>query len=268
MYISTTLDAYVNYKLAYNKYLEGKMKITLLRHATCILEIEGKKLLLDPIFYSKGTLAPANGGKNINNPTTDLKTQCISAKTGIDAILLTHPHRDHIDTFVLEILGANIPIICPEYYIDEVKKLGFTNIIPVTDTIQFENISIKLTIGHHGIGEIEKLMGNSYGYLIESVSKEKMYITGDTVWCDEIKNVLINENPNFILAFAGNAILNGHQITLSKDDICKILSYMNESAKLLPIHLEAWNHCLLERNELKGLDKRLYVLDDNESLIL
>ena len=48
------------------------MNITLLRHATCTIEIDQKKFLLDPIFYAKETLAPANGGRMVNNPTVDL----------------------------------------------------------------------------------------------------------------------------------------------------------------------------------------------------
>lgn len=243
------------------------MNVTLLRHATCTIEIDQKKLLLDPIFYAKDTLAPANGGRMVNNPTVELNYN-IDKQSKIDAILLTHPHRDHFDISVLGILGEDIPIICPDYYAQDLIDMGCKNVISVKDKIDFQGITIKLTIAHHGLGEIEELMNKSFGYILCNDIGKKLYITGDTVWCEEVESILKSEAPDWVLAFSGNATLNGHQITLNKKELFNILSYINEHGKLLPIHLEAWNHCTLTRKELKGIDNRIYVLNDSESITL
>ena len=242
------------------------MKITLIRHATCLIEFENTRLLLDPIFYNKGTLSPANGGKMINNPLVDMETKDIDLSI-IDAILLTHPHRDHFDEKVIEIYGDNVKIICPSHFKEAISDLGFSNILSVDDAIEFKGIRIKLTNARHGIGEIESVMGKSFGFILDSSNEDKLYITGDTVWCDEIKAILDNEKPEYILAFSGNAILNGNKITMGKYDIEQILTNSTNSI-VLPIHLEAWNHCILERQELSNLSSRIKVLNNSESITL
>ncbi len=242
------------------------MKITLIRHATCLIEFENTKFLLDPIFYDKGTLSPANGGQMINNPLVDMEVKNIDL-SNIDAILLTHPHRDHFDEKVIEIYGENIKIICPSYFKETINNLGFKNVLSIDDADKFKDINIKLTNARHGIGEIESAMGKSFGFILSSPNEGKLYITGDTVWCDEIKTVLNNENPKYILAFSGNAILNGNKITMGKYDIEQILNASKDSI-VLPIHLEAWNHCILTRQELTNLSTRIKVLNNSESITL
>lgn len=242
------------------------MKITLIRHATCLIEFENTRFLLDPIFYNKGTLSPANGGQVFNNPLVDMETKDIDL-SNIDAILLTHPHRDHFDEKVIEIYGENVKIICPSYFEETISKLGFNNILSIDDTIEFKDISIKLTNARHGIGEIESIMGKSFGFILDSANEGKLYITGDTVWCEEIKTALNSEKPEYILAFSGNAVLNGNKITMGKHDIEQILTNSKDSI-VLPIHLEAWNHCILKRQELTNLSTRIKVLNNSESITL
>lgn len=111
-------------------------------------------------------------------------------------------------------------------------------------------------------------MNKSFGYILVNEVGKKLYITGDTVWCNEVESVLKIEAPDWILAFSGNATLNGHQITLSKEDILNILPYVKNQGKLLPIHLETWNHCTLSRDELRNINNRIYILNDTESISL
>ncbi|MDP4146500.1 MAG: MBL fold metallo-hydrolase [Bacillota bacterium] len=240
------------------------MKITLIRHATSLINIGGTKFLLDPIFYSKGTLSPANGGKMVNNPLVDIDFKNDTLNS-IDAILVTHPHRDHLDEKVLEIYGPDVEIICPSFYKDKISELGFKKVLPIEASLQYKDINIKLTKARHGIGEIEKLMGESFGFVLNSSNNENLYITGDTVWCTEIEEVLNTEKPEHIIAYAGNAVLNGNKITMGKEDIGEILTHTEKSI-ILPIHLEAWNHCILERKELKDMDDKIIVLKDGESI--
>lgn len=244
------------------------MKIKLIRHATCLINYNGVNLLLDPIFYDKGVLSPANGGdKTLNNPTVSLPAQ-VPTPSEVNAIIVTHLHRDHFDPKVLEIYGKDLPIICPAFFESNLKELGCTQLFPIENNISFKGIEINLTHAQHGTGEVEKAMGNSYGFALSADSEKPFYITGDTIWCDGVANALSTFKPEYILAFAGRATLNEVKITLSKNDILKILDAAPQ-ATVIPIHLEAWNHCILKRHELRALNSdRIIVLNDNESITL
>ena len=244
------------------------MKIKLIRHATCLINYNGVNLLLDPIFYDKGILSPANGGdKTLNNPIVSLSTK-IPTPSEVDAIIVTHLHRDHFDPKVLEIYGTDLPIICPAFFEPNLKELGCTQLFPIVDDLSYKGIKINLTNAQHGTGEVGRTMGNSYGFVLSADSEKCFYITGDTIWCDGVASALSTFKPEYILAFAGRATLNEVKITLSKNDILKILDAAAQST-IIPIHLEAWNHCILKRHELKSLNlDRIIILNDNESIIL
>ena len=53
------------------------MKFTQIRHASCIIELENIRFIIDPILYKKNTLTPVEGGIEQNNPLKDVPIICI-----------------------------------------------------------------------------------------------------------------------------------------------------------------------------------------------
>ena len=114
-----------------NLVLEVKaMKFTQIRHATCIIDFAGQSFAVDPILYGKHTLEPVKGGIDRKNPFVDLPVSKEHIRN-VDAILLTHTHRDHFDPEIIHLYGSNIPIICSGEYHKHLMELGFTNIKPI-----------------------------------------------------------------------------------------------------------------------------------------
>ena len=97
--------------------MEVNMKIKLLRHATVILTIGNKRILVDPMLKGSGECDPVptcKKGKGLRNPLVELpfdKSEIHEMLNTIDAILITHMHFDHFDDLDGKTLPKHIPIL-------------------------------------------------------------------------------------------------------------------------------------------------------------
>lgn len=248
------------------------MKFQLIRHATMLLEINDKKLLIDPIFSEKGTMPAIESVPNQNkNPLVDLPVP-IESLIDCDAVLITHMHHDHFDEKAADLLPKEIQIFCQSEDEIRIRNFGFKNVSPINKSVQWENIKITRTKGEHGHGIIKKRMAPVSGYVLQTDNEPSIYITGDTVWCAPIEKILDNYKPDIIISFCGEARFSkGKAITMDAEDIimlCKKLLF----AKVIAVHMEAWNHCRLQRNQLlefaiqNNIFGQLYIPKDGENL--
>lgn len=80
------------------------MMITMIGHSTVLLEIGGMRILTDPYFGTWGNPAymrpapPSRSREEIE---------------GIDLVLISHNHFDHVDRRFLSSLGPNVPVVAP-----------------------------------------------------------------------------------------------------------------------------------------------------------
>lgn len=87
------------------------MKITQIRNATLKIEYAGKKFLIDPMLSLKGTFPgfPGTVNSHLANPTVDLPIS-MSEILDIDAVMVTHLHRDHWDDAAKDAIPKDMPI--------------------------------------------------------------------------------------------------------------------------------------------------------------
>ncbi|MEJ0055123.1 MAG: MBL fold metallo-hydrolase [Bacteroidota bacterium] len=230
------------------------MKINFLRHATFVLEVNGQRFLVDPMLNKKDAMdTVANAANTFRNPLVDLpiaENEINAMIKTINAVLVTHTHRDHWDSKAIESIDKNIPIICQPADEEKIKGQGFKDVRPVSTKIEFGGIVIHRTEGQHGTGETGKRMGTVSGFVIES-KNQKLYIAGDTVWCAEVETALATFKPEAIVLNAGAAqFIEGGPITMTTADIIKVVQ-AQPKAKVIAVHMEAINHCLLKREELR-----------------
>ena len=87
------------------------MNIKQIRNATMIVQYAGKKFLIDPVLADKGTYPPYPNSPRQNqyNPLVSLPTS-IDEIIDVDAVIVTHLHRDHFDDVAKEVLSKNIKV--------------------------------------------------------------------------------------------------------------------------------------------------------------
>ena len=80
------------------------MRLRLIRHATLVLSAGGKTLLVDPMLDAAGTRPPIPDTPSPRaNPLVELPEPAEKIVEGIDAVLVTHRHEDHLDDDVLAV---------------------------------------------------------------------------------------------------------------------------------------------------------------------
>ncbi|WP_373463205.1 MBL fold metallo-hydrolase [Bacillus sp. SORGH_AS_0510] len=230
------------------------LNIQLIRHATIKFRFKGKTMLVDPMFSTKGLLGPvANAANEYRNPLVDLPITVEEIVSDIDAIIITHTHRDHLDDQAIELLPKDLPVFCQPEDEEKLVGQGFKQVIKVQHETSWNGIQLTRTGGQHGTGELGKQMGPVSGFVLQAEGEPVIYLAGDTVWCTEVEEAISHFSPDVIVLNGGEAqFLTGDPITMGVKDIEKVHA-ASPSSKIVVVHMESWNHCLLTRSELKEL---------------
>lgn len=228
--------------------------IQLLRHATLVLFLDGKRLLVDPMLSSKEQMDPVGHcGNEQRIPMVDLplNEQQLSALIDqTDAVLITHIHRDHWDEASQHLIPHDKTIYCQPVDAAAISLQGFRKVLGVEVNTIWNGWQISRTGGHHGRGEIEKMMGRVSGFVV-SRGATRIYIAGDTIWCDEVDDALRLYRPTHIVLNAGGArFLTGGPITMTSEDVAQVCR-ASPGSKVIAVHMDTVNHCFVTRALLK-----------------
>lgn len=250
------------------------MNILFVRHATMIIEVNSKRILVDPVFSDVGEMPPSpNLVCQSKNPLIKLNTS-IEELVNVDAVIITHLHRDHFDTPAKEMLPKTLKIFCQPGDGNDITQSGFQNVTEVDELISWEGVNIYRVNAKHGEGEVLEMMGKTSGFIMEDKTKYRLYICGDSIWCEDVQNSITKFNPNAVVLNAGAATLpKGRPITMNECDIENVILAAPQ-AKIIAVHMEAWNHCMLTRDGLKNyltakkLDNRVIIPFENTMVYL
>jgi L-ascorbate metabolism protein UlaG (beta-lactamase superfamily) len=248
------------------------MKIHFLRHATSVIELAGTTILVDPMLSRAAAMDPvANAADDRRIPLVELPMddQTLSRQLAeIDGVLVTHTHRDHWDTRAIELLAKDMPILCQPEDVATIGAAGFAQVLPIASEILWRGMRITRTGGQHGSGEVGRKMGPVSGFVLQANGAPALYIAGDTIWCPEVEQALTLHQPDIAIVNAGAAqFLAGGPITMTAEHVAHVCR-ARPQMQVIAIHMEAVNHCLLTRAELRaqlseaGLLDRVHIPDD------
>ena len=234
------------------------MKITQIRNATVVLSYKNQHVLVDPMLADKAGLPRLRyfGGSG-RNPLVDLPNEFSLLAPIINGCLITHcqkGHFDHLDGKGRAFLKSkNIPVFAHDKDEAFLKKAGM-DVIPLKKNAQnsFFDGTIELVSARHGIGGISFLMEHGVGYFIRLPHTPSLYIMGDTVLTEEIRQFILERQPDYIIAPTGMAQFDiGGAILLSEKEIIE-LSKLSRGM-IIANHMDALDHCRITRTQLKSL---------------
>lgn len=227
------------------------MRLCLVRHATLEVEYHGHTLLVDPMLDDAGVRPAIQNSPNPrNNPLVSLPVAAEDVVKEVEAVLVSHTHSDHWDETAVRLLARDLPLFGQVADGTKFRRQGFVNVRPIDGVVRWSNIEISRTGGQHGTGEIGNAMSPVSGFVLRAPGEPTLYIAGDTIWCEEVREALLRHKPDVVVVNAGAAqFLKGDPITMTADDVVAVCQAA-PSAKVVAVHMEAINHCLLTRDDL------------------
>lgn len=246
------------------------MKLQLIRHATLAIEYGGLRIVVDPMLSEPEANPPIAGTPNTRrNPLVPMPIPAESLPNA-DLLIVTHLHQDHWDAAAAAFFDKSLPLLCQPGDERTFRQHGFANAIPVQEHTTVGDVTFHRTGGRHGTGEIGLRMGQVSGFVLKANGEPTLYIAGDTIYCAEVEAALSRYRPDWTVVNAGGArFLTGDPITMTEDDVANVCE-ASPSTNVVAVHMEAINHCLLTREELKremerrGLTGKVFVPEDGE----
>ncbi len=144
-------------------------RVTYVGHATVQIALDGVRLLTDPVLRTRmGHLRRRRGRVDPE------------ALRGIDTILVSHAHYDHLDIPSLERLGRVTPIVVPRGVGALVRRRSFAHVMEIDEgeTISVGALSVTATLAEHDGRRNLFDSGRTLGYVVEGSSR--IYFAGDT----------------------------------------------------------------------------------------
>lgn len=146
--------------------------MTYLGHATVLIEMDGVRVLTDPILRARvGPLVRRSGPPRAEH------------WSDVDVVLLSHSHWDHLDYGSLGLLDRGITIICPAGMGAGLQRHGLARVTEMVagDDVEVEGLRVEAVHAEHkGFGPPVGSTERSLGYIVHG--SQSHYFAGDTAF--------------------------------------------------------------------------------------
>lgn len=226
-----------------------------------IVEIAGKRILVDPMLDDAGARPPIERTRNqVANPTVPLPFPAKDVVRDLDAVIVTHRHRDHLDTKGEELLPRDVPVFCQPEDEEALRELGL-DARTVEDATDWDGLRITRTPARHGSGRIAELLAPVSGFVLDD-----LYLAGDTVWYEDVEETIARHQPRVAIVNAGGAeFVEGGLIVMGIDDVREVTARV---PVVVAVHMEALNHCFLSRAALRAALPSVLVPENGQAVVV
>ncbi|WP_157217915.1 MBL fold metallo-hydrolase [Flavisphingomonas formosensis] len=249
-----------------------------IRNATLRIDYGGVRFLVDPVLADKDAYPGFEGTANSQrrNPLVPLPMP-LAPIVDVDAVIVTHLHPDHWDEVAKAKLNKSLPIFAQNAEdATQLKGAGFSDARVLTEQTHFRGVSLSRTGGQHGtdatLKALPQILGPVSGFVMSHPAHKTLYVAGDTIWNVEVERAIARYAPDVIVLNAGMATVIGlDPIIMGPSDVLAV-HRAAPNAVLIASHMEAFNHCILSRADLRafskrdGYEQRLLIPADGETL--
>ena len=153
-------------------------RIEYVGHSTVVVDLDGVRLLTDPLLRNR--VAHLRRAVPVD----------ARALRGVDAVLISHAHYDHLDLPSLEMLGKKLPIVVPRGLGGLLRKRKFESVLEVElgETFSVGALGIRAVEADHDRGRGPfGASADPLGYVVTGSSS--VYFAGDTDLFDGMADI-------------------------------------------------------------------------------
>ena len=237
------------------------MKLQLLRNATMRIEYAGNTILTDPMLEEKYKYDSFVGRSP--NPLVDLPMSIEEILNGLDACIISHLHLDHFDPKAQEVLTRDLKVFCPPVDAENIKSVGLTNVEAIEDSVTWEGVEITRTPGRHGDNLWHKQMGEVSGFILRAEKEPTVYWVGDSVFYEEVENVINENKPDVIIIHAsGDRFGNAPPVVMDTEQTLALCKFAPD-AKIVAVHMESMDIFKITRDSLRNVADKHHISADH-----
>ena len=149
-------------------------QLTYVGHATVVIDLDGVRLITDPVLRPRVLHLRRVGA----GPAAALR--------GLDAVLLSHAHWDHLDLPSLERLGKELPIVCPAGVTGLLRRKRFAHVtaLAVGEDVRIGGLTVRGVHAEHDGARGPLGASGELGFKISG--SHSVYFAGDTDLFDSL----------------------------------------------------------------------------------
>ena len=168
----------------------GRVAATFIGHATFLLQIGGQRVLVDPIWSERASPLRFAGPKRVRAPG-----QPLEALPGVDLLLVTHNHYDHLDLPTLRAVRRrwDPPTMTGLGNARHLAKAGIRGARELDwwEEARFGPLRVTYTPAQHFSARTPWDRNRSLwgGFVLQADDGASVYFAGDSGWCPHFAEI-------------------------------------------------------------------------------
>jgi L-ascorbate metabolism protein UlaG (beta-lactamase superfamily) len=153
-------------------------RITYVGHATVLVELDGVRILTDPILRDR-VLHLRRVGPSVAPDVSD----------GVDAVVVSHAHWDHLDLPSLDRVGKQVRAVVPRGIGGLLRRRGFADVVELAagERVSVGAVEVEATHAEHDGARGPLRGGSAVGFVLSG--SRRVYFAGDTDLFDGMREL-------------------------------------------------------------------------------
>lgn len=224
--------------------VETGLRTTWLGHSTVLLELDGHRVLTDPVWSERiSPFGPASPRRFQPVPIP------VTALPQLDAIVISHDHFDHLDhKTILSLATIDTPYVVPLGVGEYLEAWGVppSRIIELDwwETTTIRGLRITATPAQHYSGRVGKRNHTLWSSFVIETDRHRIFFSGDTALTPDFDQIRDRKGPfDLVMLEVGGFNTAWDHIHLGPANALEALRMLG-GGRFMPVHWGTFNLAL------------------------